>query len=786
MQKNLTKLTYRGFSVFIALVLQSQSTVANVKSSGLQIAQQPQPTATQTNNPGDLRSVPGLLDERKEFDAKGTPAAKAAVKQAESRDKQLNEEANKLAQQQTPEAYRQAILKYQERLKIWQQPEIKQAIPKKARFWEGLAYRLIGINYTYLNESQLSLEYAQKALVIFREFKSLTWEASTLRSIGSTYNQLGKYQEALEYYNQALEAFKAVKDLKNQAITLHSIAGIYHQFGETQKELDVYNQALQIQRAIPDLKEQADTLNSIAGTYSSLGEYQKALSYYNQALDIQRQRKDSTAEALVLDSIASVYIQLQQTQQALSLLNQALQALQKAEVNLSGRNLKLNLMQQAGVYSSISSVYQSQDNYPQAISSDEQAQAIYKKVQEPKFEAGSIINLALLYDAYLGNKQKAISLYKQAQSLYQSIPDKEGEADTLNSIADISYDTGEIQEALNYYQQALDIQRQLKLLPKQALTLKNFAKVYTYLGDYQRSVDTYKQALTIFKQIGDKGQEAYTLHDIGSVYQEDKQYQLSLDYYHQALQLSHQKNNILIEALSLQFIAKTYLFWKDNKDSYKLGLQAANELLTLAQKYNRSQSQGIALAMLAQIYKTSGEYPKALSYINQALSLSRKQGLTSFEPNLIEVQGDIYNSSKQPDKAIQAYNQKLALVRVLGNKTPQAKTLYKLAVSERDRGNLKEAEIYIQETIKIVEDVRGKVQGEDLRTSYFATVQNYYKFYVDDKRTAVLMQEFYQQMLQNGKSPNAALRAAQLKMWQQEEFRNPNYWAAFTILGEWR
>ena len=56
---------------------------------------------------------------------------------------------------------------------------------------------------------------------------------------------------------------------------------------------------------------------------------------------------------------------------------------------------------------------------------------------------------------------------------------------------------------------------------------------------------------------------------------------------------------------------------------------------------------------------------------------------------------------------------------------------------------------------------------------------------VSDEGTAVFMQEFYKQMLQNGKSANQALRATQLKMWNQEKWRNPNYWAAFAFLGEW-
>lgn len=57
---------------------------------------------------------------------------------------------------------------------------------------------------------------------------------------------------------------------------------------------------------------------------------------------------------------------------------------------------------------------------------------------------------------------------------------------------------------------------------------------------------------------------------------------------------------------------------------------------------------------------------------------------------------------------------------------------------------------------------------------------------VDDLGTAMLMQEFYKQMLQQGKSPTAALRAAQLYMWQQQKWHNPYYWSAFTFQGEWR
>jgi len=56
---------------------------------------------------------------------------------------------------------------------------------------------------------------------------------------------------------------------------------------------------------------------------------------------------------------------------------------------------------------------------------------------------------------------------------------------------------------------------------------------------------------------------------------------------------------------------------------------------------------------------------------------------------------------------------------------------------------------------------------------------------VNDAATAELMSRFYNGMLKKGLTPTAALRAAQLEMWKQEEWKAPYYWAAFVIQGEW-
>lgn len=57
---------------------------------------------------------------------------------------------------------------------------------------------------------------------------------------------------------------------------------------------------------------------------------------------------------------------------------------------------------------------------------------------------------------------------------------------------------------------------------------------------------------------------------------------------------------------------------------------------------------------------------------------------------------------------------------------------------------------------------------------------------VDDEATAQLMKKFYEGMLQEGKTPAAALEEAQRWMQGQRKWSEPYYWAGFVLQGEWK
>jgi len=57
---------------------------------------------------------------------------------------------------------------------------------------------------------------------------------------------------------------------------------------------------------------------------------------------------------------------------------------------------------------------------------------------------------------------------------------------------------------------------------------------------------------------------------------------------------------------------------------------------------------------------------------------------------------------------------------------------------------------------------------------------------VPDLSTAELMARFYRFMLVDGLRPAAALRRAQVSIWNEGRWARPYYWAAFTLQGEWK
>ncbi|WP_193198519.1 CHAT domain-containing protein [Nostoc sp. MG11] len=461
----LPKLTRYSLTFLLSAVLLFDAVGATPRNRGFQIAQQPGTGTTQQN------------------------ATRAAAEQ-------VYEEGMQLYQQGTAESLRQAIGKWQEALKLWQQVNDKH--------WEATTLSNIGAVYDSLGEKQEAIQYFNQALPILRAVGNRGGEATIFNNIGVVYKSLGEKQQAIKYYNQALPILRAVGDRKVEAITLSNIGSVYDSLGEKQEALKYFNQALPIFRAVGYKAGEATTLSNIGAVYDSLGEKQEALKYFNQALPILRAVGDRGGEATIFNNIGVVYKSLGEKQEALKYFNQAL--------------------------------------------------PIRHAVGDRGGEATTLNNIGNVYSD-LGEKQEALKYFNQALPILRAVGDRGGEATTLNNIGNVYSDLGEKQEALKYFNQALPILRAVGDRKVEAITLSNIGSVYDLLGEKQQAIQYYNQALPILRAVGDSGGEANTLNNIGFVYNSLGEKQEALKYFNQALPIRRAVEDKEGEATTLSNMA---------------------------------------------------------------------------------------------------------------------------------------------------------------------------------------------------------------------------------------
>jgi CHAT domain-containing protein/Tfp pilus assembly protein PilF len=481
---------------------------------------------------------------------------------------------------------------------------------------------------------------------------------------------------AIVKYEEALKLYRSAGDRPGEAIILISIGRVYSDLGEKQKALEYYSQSLTFRREAGDRRGEAITLNNIGLVYSDLGEKQKALEYYNQSLPLFRAVGDRGGEATTLNNIGGVYHDLGEKQKALEYYNQSL-PLFRAVGDRGGESATLNKIR--GVYLDLGEKQKALEYYSQSL-------LMKPAVGDRRGEASTLNNFRGVY-LDLGEQQKALEYYNQSLPLLRATGDRRGEASTLNNIGGVYHDLGEQQKALEYYNQSLPLLRAVGDRRGEASTLTGIGSVYSQLGEKQKALDYLGQSLPLLRAVGDRRGEAITLNNIGTVYSQLGEKQKALEYYSQSLPLSRAVGNRSGEATTLTNIGNVYL--------------------------------------------DLGEKQKALKYYRQSLPLSQATGDRSQEAAILNNIGGVYLDLGEKQKALEYYSQSLPLSRATGARRVEATILSNIAYVKRDQNNLTEALNDIESSLKIIENLRTKIASPELRSSYFATVQNYYEFYID-------------------------------------------------------
>ena len=454
-----------------------------------------------------------------------------------------------------------------------------------------------------------------------------------------------------------------------------------------------------------------------------LGQNQTALGYYELALPFYRTAGDLLGEARTLNNMGLVQGALGNTQEALVLFEQSLPLSEK----VGDRPMQATILSNMGLtYDGLGEKEKALDFYTRSVT-------IARELGDRQIEGTLLNNIGYAYDA-IGEKETALDYYDQALPLLRAVGDRRMEATVLNNVGLVYDSLGDKQQALDFYDQSLPIIRSIGDPTMEATVLNNVGLAYDALGEKQQALDAYQKSLPLSEAGGARAMAATTLSNIGLVYYSLGEYDQALDFYQKALPLSRAVGDRRMEGTTLNNLGLTYYVLgqqQQNIDFYVQSLEFYNDSLTLSRAVGDRRMTATTLNNIGLIYGLLDDPQETLEVFNLALPIIREVGDRRMEATTLNNIGLVYRELKDFNQALNFYNQALPLSQAVGDRGAEALVLVNIATLERDQGNSEKALVTMEQAIAIVEDLRTKVASPELRQSYFATVQNYYQFYID-------------------------------------------------------
>jgi tetratricopeptide (TPR) repeat protein len=350
---------------------------------------------------------------------------------------------------------------------------------------------------------------------------------------------------------------------------------------------------------------------------------------------------------------------------------------------------------------------------------------LYRRAGERNGEAETLHNIGEVYFS-LGEMEKALEKYDEALPIKRAMDDRDGEAETLTSIGTVYLSLGDGQKALEKFNQALPIKRAIGNREGEAKNLNNIGNVYLSSGETQKALDKFNEVLPIIRAIGHRLGMSVTLNNIGVAYWELGEIQKALEKYTESLHIYREEGVLRGEAITLNNIGNAHLSMRESQKA----LDKFNEALPISRRIGDRRVEAATLTNIGNVYMSSGEMEKALEKYNEALPINRAIGNRGQEALTLHRLGVTYNSLGESEKAFDKHKEAYSIAQELGDRRGEAATLLGMARVEQKRGNLAQARRTIEQAIGVIESLRADVVSQDLRASYLASQQEFYRFYL--------------------------------------------------------
>jgi CHAT domain-containing protein len=440
-----------------------------------------------------------------------------------------------------------------------------------------------------------------------------------------------------------------------------------------------YDRAALLWLSISDFAGASNATRQSANVYFHLGEYPEALKRYQNALILAEKARNWLAKAQALSQGALVQSYLGRNDRAEKQLTQALELFKDHEAERN--SLATNAYGEA--LSNQAEVSYAKGDFLKSSRQFEDALKIF--TDDRKSEGKAHLFLGYIAGG-VGDREKAFKEISRASELYKEINNKAGEGLTLIALG-IWNSSQDNERAIAFHREALKIFQGIGDRYSEAIALNGIGQAYQFLGDQSLALNSYEKALRIFEELAAADGISTSSFKIARVHDLAGRFEQAHAYYDRCVRVSRAAGKVRTEGFALNAIATIYV---------KQGLHE----LAAAQYQN-------ILGFFEHIDDLRGQATALNSY------------------------GDLFFQRGQQKKALELYNRALPLSEKVGDEDIRSATLFNLARAHLKLGATDTAHSFIQQSLRLIEDLRSSVRSPEFRASYFSGVQKHYELCIE-------------------------------------------------------
>ena len=324
-----------------------------------------------------------------------------------------------------------------------------------------------------------------------------------------------------------------------------------------------------------------------------------------------------------------------------------------------------------------------------------------------------------------GNWLEAKRQFERALELLKGYP--KGEARVHLFTGFMTGSTGALERGRSEITQALELYRSVNDRAGEGLALSILGLTYSSRLNEDKTIQLQRQAIEIFDVIGDRHSKAIALNVYATAYENLNEYALALDKYQDALRLFEEVGALDLAAVTTFQIGRLYRFTQQ----YDKALVNLERCLSLSRAANKRRTEANALAEIANVYESQDDPELTSNQYRKLQKFYQGIGDQRGEATALNIYGEFLLRNDNNQEALATCKHTLSLAEKIGDKGILMTALYNLSRAHKQLGHYDVALSFIQQAIKISEDVRTNVGSPEFRASYLAGAHKYYALCID-------------------------------------------------------